>query len=105
MVPAFVLLLGLSQKHAVATSLMAMIPTAIVTSLKNQAIIRPAGAAADASGILGDWKIALVAGIGGSLMGWFAADWMRQWSDEKLVRLFGLVLTLMGARMLILGKA
>jgi uncharacterized membrane protein YfcA len=105
MVPAFVILLGLPQKHAVATSLMAIIPTAIVTSLKNQAVFRPVGAAAGAGGVLGDWKIALVAGIGGSLMGWFAADWMRQLSDEKLVRFFGLVLTLMGARMLILGKA
>jgi hypothetical protein len=30
---------------------------------------------------------------------------MRQWSDEKLVRFFGLVLVLMGTRMLIWGKA
>jgi uncharacterized membrane protein YfcA len=104
MVPAFVMLLGLSQKQAVATSLMAMIPTAIVTSLKNQAVFGSAvqGGASDR---LGDWKIALLAGIGGSLMGWFAADWMRQWSDEKLVRFFGVILVLMGMRMLVWGKA
>jgi uncharacterized protein len=104
MVPGFVVLLGMSQKHAVATSLMAMIPTAIVTSLKNQAVFG-AAVSGGATGRLGDWKLALIAGIGGSLMGWFAADWMRQWSDEKLVRFFGLVLVLMGTRMLIWGKA
>jgi uncharacterized membrane protein YfcA len=104
MVPGFALLLGMSQKHAVATSLMAMIPTAIVTSLKNQAVFG-AAVGGGATGRLGDWKLALAAGIGGSLMGWFAADWMRQWSDEKLVRFFGLVLVLMGTRMLIWGKA
>jgi uncharacterized membrane protein YfcA len=104
MVPAFVMLLGLSQKHAVATSLMAMIPTAIVTSLKNQAVFG-AAVGGGAGGRLGDWKLALLAGLGGSLMGWFAADWMRQWSDEKLVRFFGVILVLMGMRMLVWGKA
>jgi uncharacterized membrane protein YfcA len=97
MVPAFVLLLGLTQKHAVATSLMAMIPTAVAASIKNQS--------AGVGGVLGDWKIALLAGIGGGLTAWFASDWMRQWSDEKLVRLFGILLLIMGGRMLILGKA
>lgn len=93
MVPAFVLLLALPQKHAVAASLMAMIPTAMTTTVKNQ------------MNGLGDWKIALATGLAGSVIAWFASDWMKQWSDEKLTRLFGIVLVIMGVRMLVWAKA
>ena len=93
MVPAFALLLAVPQKHAVATSLMAMIPTAIVTTIRNQ------------SNGLGHWKIALATGLGGAVIAWFASDWMKQWSDEKLTRLFGIVLVIIGVRMLVYAKA
>jgi hypothetical protein len=93
MVPAFVLLLALPQKQAVATSLLVIIPTALMASIQNQ------------KNGFGDWKIAIAAAIGASLTAWFAADWLKQWSDEKLVRLFGAVLLIMGARMLFFAKA
>lgn len=93
MVPAFALLLVLPQKHAVATSLLVIIPTALMASIQNY------------RNGFGDWKVALAAAAGASLTAWFAADWLKQWSDEKLIRLFGLVLVLMGARMLIFAKA
>lgn len=93
MVPAFALLLVLPQKHAVATSLLVIIPTALMASIQNY------------KNGFGDWKVALAAAAGASLTAWFAADWLKQWSDEKLIRLFGLVLVLMGARMLIFAKA
>jgi uncharacterized membrane protein YfcA len=93
MVPAFVLLLALPQKHAVATSLLVIIPTALMASIQNQ------------KNHFGDWKVALAAALGASLTAWFAADWLKQWSDDKLVRLFGLILVLMGGRMLIFAKS
>lgn len=93
MVPAFVLLLALPQKHAVATSLMVIIPTALMASIQNY------------KNGFGRWEVALAAAIGASITSWFAADWLRQWSDEKLVRFFGLLLVIMGGRMLIWAKA
>lgn len=93
MVPAFVLLLALPQKHAVATSLLVIVPTAIMASIQNQ------------KNGFGKWEVAIAAAIGASITSWFAADWLRQWSDEKLVRFFGLLLVVMGARMLIFAKA
>lgn len=93
MVPAFVLLLALPQKQAVATSLFAMLPIALASTLKNQ------------SNGLGDWKVAVATGLGGAVVAWFVSDWMKQWSDEKLTRIFGVVLVVMGARMLIWAKA
>lgn len=95
MVPAFVLLLALPQKQAVATSLLVIIPTALVASMQNQRAVPP----------LGNWKVALAAAAGASLTAWFAAAWLQKWRDEDLVRFFGLVLVVMGGRMLIFGKA
>lgn len=93
MVPAFVLLLSLPQKHAVATSLLVIIPTAFMASIQNH------------KNGFGNWKVAIAAAIGASITSWIAADWLKQWSDEKLVRFFGAVLVIMGARMLIFAKA
>jgi uncharacterized protein len=93
MVPCFVMLLGLGQKHAVATSLMAMIGTAIIASLQNT------------KNGLGDWKLAGVTMLGAMLTSYFAADWLTKIKDERLTQLFGLVLLTLGARMLFYGKA
>ncbi|MFZ4764389.1 MAG: TSUP family transporter [Roseimicrobium sp.] len=93
MVPAFVALLALPHKQAVATSLLVIVPTALMASIQNQ------------KNGFGDWRVAVCAAVAASLTAWFAADWLRQWSDEKLVRFFGVILVLMGARMLLLGRA
>lgn len=92
MVPAFVLLLALPQKQAVATSLLVIIPTAIVASLKNQ------------QNGFGDWKIALVTAVGATLTAWFAADWLKTLQTETLTRFFGVIMLIMGVRMLFWGK-
>jgi uncharacterized protein len=93
MVPCFVMLLGLSQKHAVATSLMAMIGTALVTSIQNT------------KNGFGDWKLAGITMVGSMVVAYFASDWMAKMRDERLTQIFGVVLLIMGLRMLILGKA
>lgn len=93
MVPCFVFLLHLGQKDAVATSLMAMIGTAIVASSQN---LRNG---------FGDWKVAAVTMCGAMVTAYLAADWLKKLSSERLTQVFGLVLVIMGARMLLLGKS
>lgn len=93
MVPCFVYLLSLGQKDAVATSLMAMIGTAIVASTQNF------------KNGFGDWKIAAVTMCGAMLTAYLASDWLKRFSDEKLTKFFGLLLVVMGLRMLLLGKS
>ena len=93
MVPCFVFLLHMGQKNAVATSLMAMIGTAIVASSQN---LRNG---------FGDWKIAAVTMSGAMCTAYLAADWMRKLSSERLTQVFGLVLVVVGLRMLLLGKS
>ncbi|CAN5716970.1 hypothetical protein BH11VER1_BH11VER1_41880 [soil metagenome] len=92
MVPAFVLLMALPQKQAVATSLMVIIPTALVASLKNH------------QNGFGDWKIALVTAVAASATAWFAADWLKTLQTETLTRIFGVIMLIMGVRMLFFGK-
>ena len=93
MVPCFVSFLGLEQKQAVATSLMAMIGTAIVTSVQNQ------------RNGLGDWKLAVCTMIGAMIVSWFAAGWLKALSNERLTQVFGTFLLIMGVKMLFFGKA
>ena len=88
MVPAFVLLLGMSQKTAVATSLVAIVLTAIAASLKNQT-----------NGFI-QWEIALPAGIAAALVAYFGADALRHLENATLTRIFAIVLILVGLRML-----
>lgn len=89
MVPAFALVLGMSQKHAVATSLAAMILTAAVATLRNQ------------TNHFVDWRVAIPTGIAAAAVAWFAADWLRQLSNLTLTRLFAVVLIVVGVRMLL----
>ena len=93
MVPCFVFFLKFGQKDAVATSLMAMIGTAIVASSQNL------------KHGLGNWQIAAVATVGAMVTAYFASDWLRKLSSERLTQIFGLLLVLMGLRMLLLGKS
>ena len=87
MVPAFVYFLKLNQKVAVATSLAAIVLTAVATTLKNQA-----------NGFI-DWKVAIASGFAGAIVGWFAADLLKRLSDTTLVRIFATTIILFGVQM------
>ncbi len=87
MVPAFVFLLKMGQKAAVATSLAAIVFTAIATSVKNQG-----------NGFV-RWDVAVPAGIAGAIVGWFAADWLKKFQDVTLTRLFATLIILFGVAM------
>lgn len=87
MVPAFVLLLKMEQKTAVATSLAAIILTALATSSKNHA-----------HGLI-DWKIAIPAGLAGAVIGWLASDWLKKLQDVTLTRIFATLVIVVGVQM------
>ena len=92
MVPAFVALLGLSQKQALATSLAVVIVTALAATANNAR-----------AGNLIDWKIFVAVGLASAFTAWFGSDLMRSLSNQTLTRTFGIVLVLFGARILIKG--
>lgn len=89
MVPAFVGLLGLEHKQAVATSLAVIIVTALAATLNN----------ARANNLI-DWKIVLIVGLASALAAWFGSDLMRGMSNQTLTRIFGCLLVVFGTRML-----
>ena len=93
MVPAFVTLLALPQKTAVATSLAIIIPTALMATTQN------------AKNGFVDWKVAAITALSASIFAYFGADWMKTMSNTTLTRIFGTILVLFGARMLWLVKA
>lgn len=95
MVPAFVFLLGMQQKNAVATSLAVIIPTAIMATAQN----------AKNGFLTASWKLAIVTAISSSVLAYFGADWLKKLSNESLTRIFGLLMLVIGARMLFQGKA
>ena len=92
MVPAFVSLLGLSQKHAVATSLAVILPMAIVSTTKY------------AQAQLIDWRIAGAAAVGAMVAAYFGTDLMKSMSNAQLTRIFGLLLVVFGIKMLFFTK-
>ncbi len=87
MVPAFVVLLKMGQKTAVATSMAAIVFTAIFTTAKNHV-----------NGLI-DWRTALIAGAAGALVGWFAADLLKTLSDTTLKRFFATAIIVFGVQM------
>jgi uncharacterized protein len=87
MVPAFVYFLKMSQKPAVATSLAAIVLTALATTAKNHA-----------NGFI-DWRIALGSGAAGAVVGWFGADLLKRFQDVILVRIFATVIIVFGVQM------
>ena len=93
MVPAFVGLLGFAQQKAVATSLAIIVVTSLVSTVNNTI----------KAGHLVDWKIVALVGAASALAAWFGTDLMRSLSNQTLTRIFGVVLVLFGARMLIKG--
>lgn len=92
MVPAFVSVLGFEQKKAVATSLAVIVIIALISTLNNS---RQDG--------LIDWKVVALTAIAAALAAWFGTDLMHKLSNQHLTRLFGIVLLVFGAKMLI-GK-
>ena len=93
MVPAFVLALGFTQQQAIATSLAVIVITSLVASSNN--LIK--------AGHLIDWKIVAIVGVASAIAAWFGTDLMRSLSNQTLTRIFGIVLLVFGARMLIKG--
>ena len=88
MVPAFVMILGLDQKHALATSMAVIVPTAIAATaqhVKNDLI---------------DWKIAIPTAIAAMLTSFFVADHVKQFKNETLTRIFAVVIIVFGVMML-----
>jgi hypothetical protein len=88
MVPFFVLLLGMPQKTAVATSLAAIVLTALLASARNHV------------NQFIDWRIAIASGLSGATVAWFAADALKDLSNATLTRIFAVLLILVGVRML-----
>ena len=93
MVPAFVFLLAMPQKMAVATSLAIIIPTALMATTQN------------ARNDLVNWKVAAITAISASVFAYFGAGWLKSMSNETLTRVFGTILIVFGLRMLLQGKA
>ena len=89
MVPLFVSYLGLSQKQAIATSLAAMILTAIAATAKNQ------------SSELVNWKIAIPCGAAAAVIAWFASDALKALNNRTLTIIFACTMIAMGIRMLL----
>ena len=88
MVPLFVGVLGLSQKQAVATSLAAIVLTSVAASAKN------------AGNDLVDWKVAIPAGIAGSIIAWISAGALQHFQNRTLTLIFASVMIVVGIRML-----
>ncbi len=95
MVPAFVLALGMSQKHAVATSLAVVVVTALAGTANH--VLRKSD--------LIDWRLVVCTALGAAVAAWYGTELMRNMSNQHLTRLFGLLLILVGARMLMLKTA
>jgi uncharacterized membrane protein YfcA len=92
MVPAFTAFIRLDQKTAAATSLAAIVLTALVASIKNTG-----------NGLV-NWNVAIPTAIGAAVFAWFAADYLKVLSNEVLVRIFGTVIVVIGVKMLVMGK-
>lgn len=93
MVPAFVFLLKMTQKTAVATSLAIIIPTALMATTQNAR-----------AGFV-DWRVAVITAVSASVFAYFGAGWLKTLSNETLTRIFGTILVVFGIRMLLQGKA
>ena len=89
MVPAFVGLLGLSQKVAIATSMAVIVPTAVAATsqhIKNGLV---------------DWRVFAATAIAATLTSFFVADYVKRLSNETLTRVFAVLIILIGVKMLL----
>ena len=88
LVPCFVLILGLNQQSAVATSLAVIAPAVLVATFKN------------AGNQLIDWKVFIPTVLGAMIVAWFAADWLKSLSNATLQKIFAITLLIFGTVML-----
>ena len=91
MVPAFGLVLGMKQQQAVATSLAIVVVTAMAGTANHTF---------KGSGLI-DWKLVACTAVGAGVAAWFGTDLMRGMSNQQLTRIFGVLLVLVGVRMLL----
>lgn len=89
MVPAFTLALGMEQRQAVATSMAAVIVTAVVATANNMR-----------GDSLIHWKTVLIVAISAAIFSWFGSDWMKQLSNPLLTKIFAVLMIVVGVRML-----
>ncbi len=89
MVPAFVTLLGLEHKQAVATSMAVIIVTSVAATGNNMR-----------GSTLIDWKIVAATGVAAALAAWFGSDLMRSMNNQTLTRIFAVLLIAFGIKML-----
>ncbi|MCB1227456.1 MAG: sulfite exporter TauE/SafE family protein [Verrucomicrobiales bacterium] len=92
MVPAFVSLMKMPQKIAVATSLAIIVPTALTATVQN------------ARNDLIDWKVALITAVSAATFAYFGAGWLKSLSNDQLARGFGVLLIVFGVKMLLQGR-
>lgn len=92
MVPAFVLLLEMGQKTAVASSL-AVVVVAGLSATANNMTSKPE---------LIDWRIVGITAVGAVVAAWYGSDLMRSLSNQQLTRIFGVLMIVVGARMLMM---
>lgn len=89
MVPAFVFLMALDQKSAVATSLAVIIAVSFVSTAKYSAAS------------LVKWHVVLPVMLGAVVSAWFATDWLKHLSNDVLSKIFAILIILVGIRMLL----
>ena len=88
MVPAFVILLRVSQKTATATSMAVIVPTAIAATVRhvwNDFV---------------DWEVVVLTATSATVVSFFAADYVKKLGNETLTRLFAVVILVVGVKML-----
>lgn len=95
MVPAFALALGMGHKHAVATSLAIVVVTALAGTANH--VIRKSE--------LIDWKLVACTALGAAVAAWYGTELMRNLGNQQLSRIFGVLLILVGVRMLMMKAA
>lgn len=88
MVPAFVYLLGLDQKTAIATSMAVIVPTSLMAIGRFQQM----GAV--------NWSLFWPTAIGAVLAAWLATGWVKQLSNEQLTKIFAVLMIAVGISML-----
>ena len=90
MVPAFVLLLNMGQKAAVATSLVVVVSA--LSGTMNHVTSK--------SGLI-NWQVVGVTALGAAVAAWYGTDLMKSLSAPVLTKIFGVVLVVVGLKMLL----